>query len=562
MADPNALIKEWDLLKSQRFNWDSHWQRVHDIVWPDGGEFTRERSPGERRTSNPQLYDMTNVLAIESFAAVMESLLTPRNQIWHRLKPSLPELAEVHEAKEYFEELTRILFAVRNRPGSGFYDQKHEGYKSLGAYGNDCLNPAPMKGGGISYRYVHVGAVWVETDDRGRIDTIFYKFKLSRKAAFQKWGDRSPKCVMDKLEAKPYEDCEFLHVVKPRKDFDPRLIGPKGMKWESWEVSIKDREFIFIRDALRGTLEESGGFDTIPYIYSRFTVNPAEKHGRGPAMLILPDNESLQEMSRSQLLAGQMAAEPPLLTQDDGLLAQVDADEGLTLQPGALNSGWLDQFGKPRAVAFDNGYKHTLTEDMLAQKRDVINQAHLVTLFQILVDNPQMTATEALLRAQEKGQLITPTVGRQQDEMLGRMIERELDILEQQGLLPPPPQVLVEAEGEYDIVYESAATRLQKEEEIQAVRAAYADIIPLMELDPTVASVPKIHETARFLLEARGVPARLINSEEEVREELAAEAEVSQEEQAIDAIPGMARAAKDLQSANLLPQQTQQAAAG
>ena len=40
---------------------------------------------------------------------------------------------------------------------------------------------------------------------------------------------------------------------------------------------------------------------------------------------------------------------------------------------------------------------------------------------------PQMTATEVIERTNEKGILLAPTIGRQQSEYLGPMIERELD---------------------------------------------------------------------------------------------------------------------------------------
>jgi hypothetical protein len=372
----------------------------------------------------------------------------------------------------------------------------------------------------------------------------------------------APKVVEDGLETKPHEEHEYLHIVKPRKDFDPRLLGPNGMRFESWEISMRDRAIIPVQDPLRGTFSESSGFDTMPYIYSRFTVNPAEKHGRGPSMLILEANKTLQEQARSQLLAAQMNIEPPILTVDDGLLAHNDVSEGLSLVPAALNSGWLDSNGNPRARPFDNGYKHLVAEDMLAYNREVINDAHLVTLFQILIDQPNMTATEALLRAQEKGQLITPTVGRQQDEMLGKTIERELDILGAQGVLPEPPPVLLEAAGEYEIEYKSAATRLQREEEIQAIRAGLADIVPMSEIDPTVPAIVNWQATGRFILEARGMPPSLINSEEQVREIIRTQSEQAEEEQLSESLPGMAKAAVDLQKANLLPAEVQAAVGG
>jgi hypothetical protein len=82
---------------------------------------------------------------------------------------------------------------------------------------------------------------------------------------------------------------------------------------------------------------------------------------------------------------------------------------------------------------------------MLAEGRAIINDSFLVTLFQILIDSPQMTATEVLQRAQEKGALLSPTMGRQQSEFLGPTIERELDVLAQQGMIPPMPAILQQA---------------------------------------------------------------------------------------------------------------------
>jgi len=549
------MIKQLEALQGLRHNWDTQWQDVHDITWPDGGDFTLSRAPGERRTD--LIYDQAAALALEKNAAIWELLLTPRTQGWHMLVPTLPELLDDQEAREYFEELTRILFSGRNRPGSGFYDQKHVSYKSLGAYGNECFNPMPIDGGGISYASVHIGAVWVDVDDRGRIDTTFYKFSLSAKAADQKWGDRAPKCVKDALGITPFKDFEFLHVVKPRRGYDPRLLGPKGMPFESWEIALKDKEFIPVSDPLRGTLEESGGFRTSPYIYSRFTVNPSEKYGRGPAMMVYQSNSTLQAQRRSQVISGEMAVHPPLLTQSDGLFADTDPTEGFALVPSAMNPGFLDDNLRPKVVAFQNGYKHSLSEAMIQHDIDTINDAHLADFFKVLVDNPNMTATQALLLAQEKANRVTPVVGRQQDEALGPLIIRELDILAEQGALPDPPPVLLEAAGEYDIEYLSAATRIQKEEEIQSIRAWLSDVLPLAEIDPTINEIPDLHELVRFMGDARGVPASMLNSKEEVQAAIKVQAQAAAADQTVEDLPGMARAAKDLQSANMLPREVQ-----
>ena len=83
-----------------------------------------------------------------------------------------------------------------------------------------------------------------------------------------------------------------------------------------------------------------------------------------------------------------------------------------------------------------------VSEKMMEHEAALINDAFLVTLFQILTETPQMTATEALIRAQEKGAMIAPAMGRQQSEFLGPLINRELDLLSHSGMLPPAPDAL------------------------------------------------------------------------------------------------------------------------
>ena len=55
------------------------------------------------------MFDSTAALGLERFAAAMESMLTPRNQKWHRLQASNPILNKDRETKLWFEEATNIL---------------------------------------------------------------------------------------------------------------------------------------------------------------------------------------------------------------------------------------------------------------------------------------------------------------------------------------------------------------------------------------------------------------------------------------------------------------------
>lgn len=531
------LMKRFRELEDQRAHWDSHWEQLAMVIWPDADDFRNKRQPGEERAK--EVFDATAALALEKFAAAMESLLTPRAQKWHRLKASVEELNKDLEVKEWLDETNRTLFRFRNSPRASFYSQKHEGYKSLGVFGNDCLFVDENPSGGLRYLNCHVGQIYTDIDQHGRVDTIFRKYPLTAKAAFQKWGDMIPEKIGFALKTEPFRSFDFLHVVLPRiEGFDPNRADALGMPWAAFDISIEEKHLI-----------AEGGYHEMPYMYSRYTLNPTERYGRSPAMLVLPSVRMLQEMKKTHIRAGHKVADPPLLLFDDGVLGA--GSNQVKLQSGGMNFGGLDEQGRALIKPLITGGRLDITEAMMETERSTINDAFLVTLFQILVDTPNMTATEALLRAQEKGQMLAPTVGRQQSEMLGPQIERELALLNRQGRLRPLPPALLEAQGEYDIEYESPATRMQRVEELVGVQRTIEIMAPFVQVDPGALEIFKADEVARLAADIQGVPASVLNTPEELAEIRQARQEaVEQQEQQAALQPGAA-ALKDASEAQL-----------
>ena len=97
-------------------------------------------------------------------------------------------------------------------------------------------------------------------------------------------------------------------------------------------------------------------------------------------------------------------------------------------------------------------------KDFLKMTADKVERAFLVDIFSILEDpNQNMTATEVLQRAQEKGYLLAPMIGRQQSELFGPMVTREIDILDrgQDNFRPRPNKVRKMGKLEWEVVYES-----------------------------------------------------------------------------------------------------------
>lgn len=506
MEAKNILLR-LQKLKDGRKNFDTIFQQVKDVVWPDAGDFIEKRAKGEKTTR--KIYEMTAAASLDKFASAMESFLVPRHLRWHGLKASEPELNKNAEVKQFLEDSTRLLFRIREAPRARFYGQMNEGLKSLGAFGNLVMYlDEAQTGRGLRYRNIHVGRAWMEVDHASVVDTVYHEYPLTAKAAAQKWPDRVPERAALAIErGNLFDEHLYLHVVQPNAKTDPESVLPEDMPFHAWDLAVDSQEMI-------GGLQ---GFFEMPYLWSRYSVSPAEHYGRGPAMLALPDILTLQEMEKTLLRSGHRVVDPPLLVAHDGRMGR--GQRQIRLTPGGLNYGAVDESGRPKIIPLQTGGRLDLTLEMMQRKQDNIESLFLVKLFDILAQNRvEMTATEVLERNKEKGQLITPVVGRQQSELLGPMIDREMNLLQRQGVLPPIPQALIEAGGELDIEYDSLATRMQQSDEIASYQRLVEVFRPQIELDPALAQVFQAEMAIREFGEDMGIRSTLFKSEDEMAE--------------------------------------------
>lgn len=529
----DEIIRRQEQLFSERAVFEQHWREIAERILPRANHFRTNRQPGDKRTE--WVFDATAGLALERFAAAMESMLTPRTQRWHRLRVSDPVLQDDAEVQAYLDEVTQVLFAARYSPHANFASQAAECYMSLGAFGTNCLFIDDSLRG-IRYRSVHLSEIFIAENHQGVIDTVFRKFDMTARQAAQRFGvDKLSDTQKQAAEKSPERLFPFLHAVHPRTDIDYGRKDFRGMPWASCYINMESRQTI-----------SEGGYNRMPYAIGRYTTNPKEIYGRSPAMTVLPDIKMLNEMSKTVIRAAHKIVDPPLLLQDDGALQAFD------LRPGALNYGGVDEQGRQLVHPLQTNARVDIGLDMMEQRRKVINDAFLVTLFQILVDAPQMTATEAMLRAQEKGALLAPTMGRQQSEFLGPMIEREIDILARAGALPRMPDKLAEAGGIVDVEYVSPLNRAQRADEGVAIMRTLEAVTPLAQIDPRVMMVFDPEAVARELAEINGVPVKVMRSKEQIAAMEEAKAQAAQAQQLLAAAPVVGKTVRDLAQAQSL----------
>jgi head-to-tail connecting protein len=526
------LLREFSQYTTWRNVFAGQWEEAAQLIEPTARNtffYGNYNWPGQKKTDRQ--IDATGMLALTRFAAICDSLLTPRNSKWHALEANSDYVMKDRATRLWFEQATKILFKLRYAPLANFSGQNYAGYRSLGAFGNatmfiDALDGRHHHGArGLRYKAVPLGETFFGENHQGMVDRVYRWFRLTAWQAAQKWGvDALPANLHSALAQESPWPYNFLHCVKPREDYDPDRLDARALPWSSHYVSIEGQCL----------MQAESGYTTFPYAISRYEQAPWEMYGRGPAQMVLPALKTLNAQKATFLKQGHRAADPVLLTADDGVT-------GMDMRPGAVNKGGVSTDGRLLVQTLPTG-EIQISKEMMQEERGLIQDAFLVTLFQILTETPQMTATEVIERTNEKGILLAPTMGRQQSERLGPMIDRELDVAASLRLLPPMPPRLAEARGEYQVVYTSPLARAQRAQEAAGFMRTVESVKELVNItqDPSLLDPFDFDAAIPEIAEIQAVPFGWMADPEKIAMKRKARAQAQAVQQQIQAMPAQA----------------------
>lgn len=532
------LLREHDQLKSDRMTWEGHWRQVLRRVLPRQDDFQGSLTPGARRTE--YIFDSTAPLAIDRFAAAMEGMLCPRAETWHSLTSTNADLNKLPAVRAYFEEVTRILFQYRYRPKANFASQFHETMMSLGSIGTGALFIDERKAGGFGYKSIHMSEIFIAEDQHGQVDTVHREFDYEHRQAWQRWGDKLPQKILEALKKNPFEKSKYLHVIRPRAEVDVERLDFRGMAIESLYISVDHKCII-----------SESGFHTMPIPVSRYVTAPREKYGRSPGMQALPDIKMINEVAKTTLRAIHKAVDPPMAVSDDGVLGR------LQTKPGGINVGALNRRGEFMAREMQTSARIEYAFKIMERCEATINDAFLVSLFQFIVNSPdRMTATEVLERMREKGVLLAPAMGRQETELLGPQIEREIDILARQGRLPVMPGELIEAGGEYSMIYDNPISRAQRAAQATGFQNWVNAMAPIAQTKPEVFDILDAEAVGRGMADVLAVPESWLKSPDRMAQDQAEKTQNEQLAQLAEALPQAGKAAESFAKADQLSSQS------
>jgi hypothetical protein len=512
------LLKRFDRLKSQRQNWESHWQEVADYMQPRKADVTKTRSKGDKRTE--LIFDGSPLQSVELLAASLHGMLTNPSTPWFSLRFKQDDMENEDEAKEWLESATETMYAAFNK--SNFQQEIFELYHDLITFGTAAMFIEEDDEDVLKFSTRHINEIFIAENDKGRIDTVFRKFHISARAAIQKFGDISIN-IATKAKKDPYEEVEILHAVYPRSDFNPKKQDKINMPFES----------IYL-DAESGDELSVSGFKEFPFVVPRYLKASHEIYGRSPAMTALPDVKMLNEMSKTTIKSAQKQVDPPLLVPDDGFMLPVRTI------PGGLN--FYRAGTRDRIEPLNIGANTPLGLNMEEQRRNSIRNAFYVN--QLMMQNgPQMTATEVIQRNEEKMRLLGPVLGRLQSELLKPLIDRTFSIILRKNLFRQAPEFL--SGKDVEIEYVSPLAKAQKSSELQSIMRAIEIIGSLSNVAPVFDHI-NMDKLVRHLADIVGVPQKILKPQSQLNAERQQAQQQQEQMQQMQQLQQVAQAGRDI----------------
>ena len=535
------IIKRLSSMATGRSDFEHVWRQARDVAAPDAPDFTLgglgtfgdtlgiQRANAARTSA--KIYDATGVWAVDRLASGLEGLIMPQSETWHTLLPQdLITATPTDEEAEWLEGLRDFLFRVRYDAQSGWQTALQTCLRRLVTFGNGFMFVEEgFEKSLVRYRHLPLPEVYIAQDAWSNVDTMIRVYPMSARQARQKWGDKISaqlKTVADD-PAQADRTFRFIHYIGPRGDFGGGYAGgTRRARYASVHVEFETRHVI-----------GEGGYFEFPLIDFRWL--PEREYGEGPIMRVLADIQSMQLMAKNEMIASQQSVDPPLLVARHGIINRPNSN------PGEPIVGGIDANGRQMVAPLNLGQRVDFAQAVIQAKRQNLRESLYINLFALMVENPRMSATEALIRANEKGELLGPAGSRIQ-ESLAKLVDRELGILARKGIYEPtsvffPPRTL--QNREIGPKFTSPLDRLRRAKDAEAVIRTLEITAPIMQIKPEIADNMDGDETFRGVAEVVGMPRRFLKRREEVAQDRAQRAAEQAQQQQLAATMAAAEAA-------------------
>jgi len=533
--DVRDIIKKWNRVRTARQPWEQKWQMIQDMVMPNYRDFLSN-------AGNVSLHPQTNKIRnhsssvsgrINKVVSQMNSQLTDPSIKWLDLKFIDPcylangmpiSISGFDSAKRWLYSLKESLYNLFSDPSSNFYPSTYSFHFDWFTIGTACREIVLRKDTGkIHFNAVSMQNIYVELSGHGDISTIYRRFLLSPKQAYDLWGDRLHPTQLQ-LVAQSINDSarhnlhEYVEVSQPNP-LKNQIPSPDYMTC--------------VIDVMNKHVADIGLHKQSPYIVSRFDVAPNEIYGRSYTWYAMPTIITLSKLDKRAIQIADYSASPPILVKDTAALAIQ------YLAPDTMVQG-LDANGRPTMMQMPITGNFPLLMEFYRQKLDELDEA-LVARDIFSQESPNMTATEVNERKIQASNRLRPILVRLEHEDLNNMVHRSLSLLSEIGMLPAFPYAQVEEElgvqegmlqqllpdplSQLRIVFSGPMARMQRMQDVQNSELLFQKTMQAAQVDPSVLDKINLENIISMDAEIYGVDPQVINPPEVVQQIRAQRAE-------------------------------------
>jgi len=497
--DGQQIRKRFDALVSQRKTLDNTFQAIERFIVPYRGEFFKpETSMLEVDWRRRYIYDSTAPVACDTLASKIHTNLTSPSIRWFELRFRNDAINDMQGAKEWLEQVQDEIWQALLE--SDFNMEIAETYLDLCSFGTAILfeeEVSEENWAGITFTSIPVKNGYFEFGADDNVLRIYRRLQYTELQLLDKFPDYNFEQYLESTEESSVDQKhDVIFCVYKREN---------GVPYSGRRIAPNKREYGYKYVLHRsGEVLEEGGYYEMPAYVARWKKVSGADWGHSPAFVCLSDvlqlNETVQVTSQARI----KEVDPPMKSTERGLITDLDLTTGgLTM---VTEMDQLDRLLPPNPLAYSDVEIERLQESI---------RSTFFTNKLDLKDSPAMTATEVMARLQQMMELFAPTLGRLQADLLDPLIEKTYRSLGRNGRLPKPPEGLEEVD--LDIEYTGPIPRAQKNERAQSMSMWISELAGYSQVVPEILDTIDTDAIARGLGYDRGVPAKMMRTEEEVQ---------------------------------------------
>lgn len=513
------------ILASKRENYLPKWQELAIFVDPKNAYFRVKRTNGQLTQLVPKMDDTAQSL-LPIYAAVLNSMITPQAYVWHKL-----QFFDDAMQKKYgplLDEENKFIYSRRYSAYSNFSSSMNECYMSGGAFGHAIMFIDPdYKHKCISYQTLPIQEFYIDKDAYGFVNVFYREVIYSVRNLLSVFPSYLPAKYKDRQDLKWLDDkITLLHAVEPSFE--------KSGKYHSAYIDLTNKAII-----------EETEMDYCPYLCFRASVFPSsdDPYGFSPCMSVLPSIKALNSLQFNFLKQTDLVGQPTLLTNSDVI------DGRKVSASGSVIEGGIDDEGRPMVQAL-RAYGDLPSMDYLIQKyQDSISTVLLAKYMALMSDTQSRSATDAMIKSNERANLVAPSGDRIAREFLLPLIETELAIYGKMGILPQMPAELKDLDTSFDIILDNPMLKGQRMDSVNSAVSMMGMVGQFAQLDSSIVNSVDADKLLRYIQENMNVPAHVMRTPDEVAELNAAQAQQQEMAAMAQAAPGVGKAMKDIAQA-------------